>query len=173
MVDGGLYLKRKTKRLELIPLGAYGLKLLLHDLSAFERVCHYYEVFGASNEMHPMKALRTVTKLPKTTIYEAKRTPTKTFLKTSGLLLVRQKPPTANGVCFSAIEDEHGILDLILFKNEYIKFKNLFLSHCFLIIGGIIERDGHSISMIVKTMAPIFKTPSSQNTLHIEPTQYF
>lgn len=49
-------MKRKTKRLELIPLGAYGLKLLLHDLSAFERVfeCSYqgekmegilYEIF--------------------------------------------------------------------------------------------------------------------------------
>jgi error-prone DNA polymerase len=147
---------------------------LFKDLSEFQEIKSDYEAFGMSARGHPMSALRKIHALPKLTIFDAKRTPPKKYIKTSGLLLVRQKPPTANGVCFAAIEDEHGFLDLVLFSKEFEKFKEVFLYQCFLIVGGYIEREGHSISMIVKSVEPIWKNQSEElNGLTIEPTQYF
>jgi DNA polymerase III alpha subunit len=143
-------------------------------LSDFETVKADYEAYGLSTSSHPMAALRKEMKLPRITTFEAKRSPPKTFIKTAGLLLVRQKPPTANGVCFAAIEDEHGFLDLVLFQDSYQRNREVFLNNCFLIVGGSIERDGHSVSMIVKTVEPIWTQESIQTSgLMIEPTQYF
>lgn len=145
------------------------------QLEGYDRIRHDYAAFGLSAKEHPMAALRKAKKLPRETSFDVKRKPPKSFVTTSGLLLVRQKPPTANGVCFGAIEDEHGFVDLILFKQEFEKFREVFLYNCFLIVSGIVERDGHSVSLIVKNIKPVFTVMDSEAeaTLTIEPTQYF
>lgn len=152
-----------------------------HDTAAFskvdgyERIRHDYSAFGLSAKEHPMAALRKVKKLPRDTSYEVKRKAPKTFVTTSGLLLVRQRPPTANGVCFAAIEDENGFIDMILFRQEFEKFRDIFLYNCFLIVSGVVEREGHSVSLIVKNLKPLFTVAEeeSKTSLKIEPTQYF
>lgn len=144
---------------------------LFSALNAFESVTADYTAYGASAVMHPMAALRKVQKLPPLTTAGAKRRPPRTTVRTAGLILVRQKPPTANGVCFSVIEDEHGFLDLVLFKREFEKYKEIFLYQCFLIVTGTIERDGHSVSLIVKKLEPLWQPNAAPLT--IEPTQYF
>ncbi len=142
-------------------------------LNGYEAVSSDYAAYGASTKAHPMAELRKIRKLPKLTSFEAKRAPPKTYIKTSGLLLVRQKPPTANGVCFGAIEDEFGFLDLVLFQKEFEEAREVFLNECFLIVGGYIERDGHSVSMIVKKVEAIFTEKVQAKRLSVEPTQYF
>ncbi len=144
--------------------------LLFAPLNDFQAVSAEYTAYHHSATEHPMSALRKIRKLPFLTTHEAKRKPPRTNVRTAGLILVRQKPPTANGVCFSVIEDEHGFLDLVLFKKEFEKYKELFLHQCFLIVSGTIERDGHSVSLIVKRLEPLWK---SEDPLTIEPTQYF
>jgi len=155
--------------------GVANTKLTLFDsFNAFESVKADYGAFNLSTQAHPMQALRKIKKLPRMTTFDAKRTPPKTKITTAGLLLVRQMPPTANGVCFGAIEDEHGFLDLVLFKEDYEKCKPVFLFNCFLIVSGYIEREGHSVSMIVKNVEPIWDEDAKEiNGLVIEPTQYF
>jgi error-prone DNA polymerase len=143
-------------------------------LDPFAAVREDYQAFGASVQAHPMAALRKVRTLPAMTTYVAKRQPPKTRVCTAGLLLVRQRPPTANGVCFAAIEDEHGFLDLVFFPKDYERNKEVFLHNCFLIVNGIIEREGHSVSMIVKKVESIWKAEARETEgLVIEPTQYF
>jgi len=143
---------------------------LFESLNELEAVSADYAAYGHSARAHPMVPLRKMLKLPRLTTFEAKRVKPRTYVRTSGLLLVRQKPPTANGVCFAAIEDEHGFLDMVLFQKEFAKFEEVFLHHCFLQVGGYIERDGHSVSLIVKDIQPVFKEDEG---LVIEPTQYF
>jgi error-prone DNA polymerase len=144
------------------------------DLGEFEAISCDYDSFSASTKGHPMEALRKIKNLPKATIFNAKRLPPGSFVTTSGLLLVRQRPPTANGVTFGAIEDEHGFLDFTLFKDEFEKFKDVFLNNCFLILSGVIQRDGHSINMLVKNIKPVWPSEAlDTKSLVIEPTQYF
>lgn len=145
---------------------------LFQELSDWQAVQSDYSAFGLSTRTHPMVPLRKMKKLNTLTTFEAKRTKPKTFVRSAGLILVRQKPPTANGTCFSAIEDEHGFLDMVLFPKMYEKHKKVFLNHCFLIVGGFIERDGHTVTLKVTEMEPIFDV-SHDESLMIEPTQYF
>lgn len=120
---------------------------------------------------HPMQALRDVYPLPKNTTYDAKRADRKTALSLAGLILLRQKPPTANGVCFATIEDEFGLLDLVLFKKDYARLKTIFLQHYFLNVSGYIDRDGHAVSLIVKNLWTI--SPQLEKTIPADPAQYF
>jgi error-prone DNA polymerase len=85
---------------------------------------------------------------------------------------VRQKPPTAKGTGFSALEDEHGFLDLVIFKKVFEKYKEVYLHNCFLIFGGYIERDGQTVTMKVTEIHPIFKNEALMN-FNVDPTQYF
>jgi error-prone DNA polymerase len=137
--------------------------LPLNDESAFiftslnkhEAIKAEYEAYGLSVLGHPLKALREIINLPTLTIARLKQKPPKTIAKIAGLLLIRQKPPTANGVCFAAIEDETGILDLVLFSKVYEKFKEIFVYQCFFKVSGYVERDGHSVSFIVNSLEGI------------------
>ena len=142
-------------------------------MTPYETIKSDYDAYQMSANGHPMQGLRSLYRLPKTTTRDAKNSPPKTFIKTSGLLLVRQKPPTANGVCFGAIEDEYGFLDLVLFQDSFEKNKEAFLYNCFMIVSGYIERDGHSVSMIVKKVEGVWKNTLPESQLVIEPTQYF
>lgn len=131
------------------------------SLTAYEAVTADYNAFGLSIRGHPLKALRDIRDLPKLTIAKLKQRPPKAKAKIAGLLLLRQKPPTANGVCFAALEDETGILDLVLFNKVYEKYKEIFSYQCFFTVSGFIERDGFSVSFIVHTVENIFKDEKS------------
>ncbi len=143
-------------------------------LNLFEEVQNDYDSTRISVKAHPIEALRKIRALPPMTVFEVKRSKPKTKIEVAGLLLVRQKPPTANGVCFAAIEDEHGILDLVIFKKEYEKYKDIFLHESFLIICGIVERDGHSVSVVVKNIKSVWRSDVEATSNQItKPQQYF
>ncbi|MCB9073037.1 MAG: error-prone DNA polymerase [Bdellovibrionaceae bacterium] len=144
---------------------------LFKGMDEFEQVRHEYDAFGLSTKNHPIAALRQIVRLPKMTSYDVKRCKPKTTIKTSGLLLVRQKPPTANGVCFAAMEDEYGFVDMVLFSKVYERFKDVFLHNSFFEVTGVVERDGHSLSLIVKSLKSI-ELPNSQS-FNADPSQYF
>ena len=45
-------------------------------------------------------------------------------------------------------------MDLILHKEVFERCREIILDHCFLIASGAIQRDGDSISLIVKSIRP-------------------
>ena len=142
-------------------------------LGGFDAISLEYQAYGLSAKGHPMAALRQIRKLPEMTTFQARRKPPGSQITTSGLLLVRQRPPTAKGVCFATIEDEFGFLDLVFFRQKFAELKEVFLHHCFLVVEGRIEREGHSVSLIVEQVAPIFADGGDEQALTIDPRQYF
>ncbi len=144
---------------------------LFQSLDHYEVIKSEYEAYNVSSTGHPMKALREVKPLPSFTTSQARSQRPGTYVETAGLILIRQRPPTANGVCFSVLEDETGFIDLVLFPKIFEKFQSVFLFHCFLIVKGRIEYEGTSVSLIVQSIKPIWEDQASD--LKIEPTQYF
>ncbi len=143
-----------------------------HSLPTFDGITNDYAAYHASARGHPMVELRRIKKIPQTRIQEIKRLAHNTPISVSGLLLVRQRPPTAGGVTFGAIEDETGILDLTLFQDVYAKYKPIFLTNCFLIIRGTLQKDGDAVNVLVRSIAPVFSERDPE-TLSISVSQYF
>ena len=77
-------------------------------LDSFSRIQEEYAAFSLSTHGHPMLALRQMMRLPKLNTQSAKALANGSHLSVSGLILVRQKPPTAKNMTFSTLEDEFG-----------------------------------------------------------------
>ena len=71
-------------------------------------------------------------------------------VKVAGLVLVRQRPGTASGICFITIEDETGCANLVVFQNLFEKYRKEILQSKLLMVEGKLQREGEVIHVIVK-----------------------
>lgn len=60
----------------------------------------------------------------------------------AGLVLVRQRPGTAKGVIFITLEDETGIVNVIVWRKIYEAFRRAVISGRCLRVLGRLQRDG-------------------------------
>jgi error-prone DNA polymerase len=72
------------------------------------------------------------------------------WIKVAGLVLVRQRPGTAKGVCFITIEDETGFANLVVFQNLFEEYRKEILQSRLLMVEGTLQREGEVIHVIVK-----------------------
>ena len=71
-------------------------------------------------------------------------------VKVAGLVLVRQRPGTAAGVCFMTIEDETGYANAVVFENIFEKFRKEVLLSKLIMLQGTLQIEGEVIHVIVK-----------------------
>ena len=66
----------------------------------------------------------------------------------AGLVLVRQRPGTAKGVIFVTLEDETGIVNVVVWPKVFEKNRRTLMTAQFLEVRGRIEREGLVIHVI-------------------------
>jgi error-prone DNA polymerase len=138
-------------------------------LNDFEKIREEYSAYELSTHGHPMQALRRMLPLPKLHTQTAKAKPNGARVTLAGLVLVRQRPPTAKGMTFSTLEDEFGFLDIAIVPQVWERVKPVFLENCFLEVSGKLQRETNSYSLLVSGLRALWK----EEKLVIEPTQYF
>ena len=132
------------------------IETFLPRLNYYDSVCADYSSYGLSVRGHPMHALRSKIKsLPANTISYARNLTSGSSIKVSGMVIVRQRPATASGMTFATLEDETGLLDLALYKQTYERFQDVFDSVPFVVVTGVLQRDGRAVSMLVSMVKPI------------------
>jgi error-prone DNA polymerase len=72
------------------------------------------------------------------------------MVKVAGLVLVRQRPGTAGGVCFITIEDETGYANLVVFESLFEKYRKEILRSRLLMVEGKLQREGDVTHVIVQ-----------------------
>jgi error-prone DNA polymerase len=70
-------------------------------------------------------------------------------VKVAGLVLVRQRPGTASGICFITIEDETGCANLVVFEKLFNQFRPEILQSSLLMVEGKLQIEGEVIHVIV------------------------
>lgn len=142
---------------------------IFNSYTDFESVCADYAAYNLSAHIHPMKALRNSIKLPRLNSKTLRDITPGNQIQAAGLVIIKQRPPTAKGVTFATLEDEFGFIDTIIHADTYKKYYDLFSDECFLTIRGKLQRDGNTVSVLITSAAPILKP----NDLEIEPVQYY
>ncbi len=71
------------------------------------------------------------------------------LVKVAGLVLVRQRPGTAGGVCFITIEDESGYSNLVVFEKLFETYRKEILHSRLLMVEGRLQREGKVVHVIV------------------------
>ncbi len=119
-------------------------------MSMSEHVVHDYASLSLSLKAHPVSFIRE--KLTQLHIIDAKslnEIKDGENVKVAGLVLVRQRPGTAKGVCFITLEDESGCANLVVFANLFTKFKKEILQARLLMVEGKLQRKDEVIHIIV------------------------
>lgn len=136
----------------------------------YQSICLDYRSYGHSTRGHPIQAIRKkFPHLPKMNAATAKASPQGRSVQVPGISVVMQRPPTAKGVVFATLEDETGFLDLIIHQKVFERFKEVILDHSFLLVRGTIQKDGGSVSMIVRDIRSFLDTPSPPEKPNIKP----
>jgi error-prone DNA polymerase len=120
-------------------------------MSEPEHVMHDYATTALSLKGHPVSFVRE--KLQLLHVLSAKEITTAkegSIVRVSGLVLVRQRPGTAGGVCFITIEDETGFSNLVIFQNLFEKYRKEILQARLLMVEGKLQREGDVIHIIVQ-----------------------
>jgi error-prone DNA polymerase len=73
-------------------------------------------------------------------------------VKVAGLVLIRQRPGTASGIVFETIEDETGIVNLIVRPNIYERYRPAARHAGLLEAHGYVERQGEVIHVMALRM---------------------
>ena len=131
---------------------AQGENIILPLMSPSEHVVHDYAATSLSLKAHPVSFIRE--KLDQLHIVPTNHLSTLkdgVFVKVAGLVLVRQRPGTAGGICFMTIEDETGFSNLVIFESLFEKFRKEILQSRLIMVEGKLQIEGEVVHVIVKS----------------------
>ena len=66
----------------------------------------------------------------------------------AGLVILRQRPGTAKGVIFITLEDETGVVNVVVWRAMYEKFRRAVIAGRMLRITGRMQR-AHSVTHVI------------------------
>ena len=77
------------------------------------------------------------------------------WVKVAGLVLIRQRPGTASGVVFETLEDESGIVNLIVWPQVYDRYRPAARHAGLLQAEGYVQRQGQVVHVIAKRLVDL------------------
>ena len=73
----------------------------------------------------------------------------------AGLVILRQRPGTAKGVIFLTLEDETGVVNIVVWRALYERFRRAVIAGRCLRITGRIQRDNGVIHVLAEEIEDI------------------
>jgi len=114
-----------------------------------EQVVSDYQTVRLSLKAHPMQFLRDhyaargfVTADQLNALRSGRR------VSLAGLVLIRQRPGSAKGVCFITLEDESGVVNLVVWPDTMEKYRKVIMGARLMEVRGRVEYDDEVIHVI-------------------------
>jgi error-prone DNA polymerase len=148
--DEPLPLFAATERLEQAALPeAYEPHVALKPMTAGGEVVEDYGHVGLTLRQHPVAFLREDLSRDRiVTCAEVGQLGSGRWVRTAGLILVRQMPGSAKGVMFITIEDETGVANLVIWPKIFEQNRRAILGSRMLRVDGRIQREGDVVHLI-------------------------
>ncbi|WP_035540348.1 error-prone DNA polymerase [Hyphomonas oceanitis] len=130
-----------------------GVGVVLPPIPPSEHVIQDYQTTRLSLKNHPMHFLRTLHTLRGIVSTQAATNQTSgRRIQTSGIVLVRQRPGTANGTAFITLEDETGIANLILWPRVMERFRSVVMRARIIHVKGRIQTADNVTHIIAEVL---------------------
>ncbi|MEO0497630.1 MAG: error-prone DNA polymerase [Pseudomonadota bacterium] len=135
----------------------------LPDMPLREHVVADYQTQRLSLKAHPMAMLRKVfdagihIRMRNGRMRNSKRIKTakdlfqtrqNEWVTVAGVVLVRQKPGTANGVVFITLEDETGTVNIVVWRSLMAKYRRTIMGARMMAVHGKVQREGDIIHVV-------------------------
>lgn len=131
-------------------------QLELPEAPEGEEVLWDYASTGLTLRSHPMLLLRPqLDKYKLKTSQQLRRVPDGRRVRTAGIVTLRQQPPTAKGTIFVTLEDEHGVTQVIVWRDVRETQREVLLGSRLLAVEGRWQREGMVCNLIAERMADL------------------
>jgi error-prone DNA polymerase len=128
----------------------------LPEMSALEETLADYRASGVSTGPHVMAHLRE--RLAQRGVLSAtalRDVPNGRWVRTAGHVIVRQRPGSANGICFLTLEDETGTANAVLTPQQFRRFRVPLHTSPLIEIEGPVQNVDGVLHVRVKRLAPL------------------
>ena len=128
----------------------------LPEMRLGEHVASDYAFLELSLKCHPMALLRQ--DFAREGVVRAVELATLrpgSLVTVAGLVLVRQRPGSANGVIFATLEDETGIANLIVWPDAFERFRAEVMGATLLACTGRLQREGLVIHVVAERLVDL------------------
>ncbi|HRP57570.1 OB-fold nucleic acid binding domain-containing protein, partial [Agriterribacter sp.] len=123
----------------------------LPEMTVSEHVVQDYSSLSLSLKAHPVSFVRAQLQSRQiVSTAELSRLPDGAPVQVAGLVLVRQRPGTASGICFITIEDETGSANLVVFRQLFEQYRKEILQSRLLMVAGRLQREGEVIHVVAQ-----------------------
>ncbi len=146
-----------------------GPEVTLPRMPLREHVVNDYQTLRLSLKAHPVsffredfRARRLLTAIEVATAKDGRR------IQTAGLVLVRQRPGTAKGVVFMTIEDETGIVNVIVWPKVMERFRKVVMTSRLLRVRGKVQRTEdilHLVAEELEDLSPLLLSLSDEQVI--------
>jgi len=125
-------------------------RLRFGGLAAAERLLAEYQVLGFSASGHPLSLLRGA--LPPAVVQSDRlpRLEHRAWVELAGLVVARQRPETAKGFIFVLLEDEAGMVNVIVRPEVYERHRAAIRGEPLLWVRGRLAKDDGTVNVIAE-----------------------
>jgi error-prone DNA polymerase len=121
----------------------------LPQMPLSEEVVADYQTQRLSLKAHPMSFLREgLRRRGFATAAELRRRKNRSTVQMAGIVLIRQRPGSAKGVCFITLEDETGIANLVVWPDAFERYRKIVMGARLIEVRGRIEYDEDVLHVI-------------------------
>ncbi|WP_438042591.1 error-prone DNA polymerase [Sorangium sp. So ce128] len=129
----------------------------LPPLRPLEQLALDYGRVGLSLHDHPMRHVRRALKRRRgagrvRTAEEIKAARDGESVRVAGMVVGRQRPATASGVTFMTLEDETGVVNVIVQRQVFAEYEHVARNAALLLVAGRIERQGQVIHVLAREL---------------------
>ena len=112
-----------------------------------------YQRVGLTLRSHPLKILRpTLRKMRLRSSEEIREARPGQLIRTTGIVINRQRPDTASGVTFATLEDESGLINVTVWRNVAERYRVELTQSRLMTVFGVIERDETTVYVVASRL---------------------
>jgi error-prone DNA polymerase len=139
-------------------------------MSAWERMDAENHHLGLSPHWHPLRLLRPRLSPSWLTATDLDRAPHGMTVTLAGLVVCRQRPGTAKGITFLLLEDETGLVNVIVSRQLYETQRRLVRGVPFLVVKGRLEKQHGTINVVAAQLRELESVPAAMRQPPDDPT---
>jgi error-prone DNA polymerase len=127
--------------------------VLLPAPSESQEILADYRHLGLTSGRHPLALLRaSLTRKGYRSSLELQQLPDGSSVRVGGLVTHMQQPATASGVVFASLEDETGIVNIILWPAVFARQRRCALESSLLVVEGTLQRRDEVAHVIARRL---------------------
>ncbi|MCJ8352855.1 error-prone DNA polymerase [Novacetimonas hansenii] len=131
-------------------------EVLLQPMRDGAEVARDYNRTGLTLRDHPVAFLRAdLIERGMVTCRQALEARDRSSLSVAGLVLVRQRPGSAEGVVFMTLEDETAAINVIIWPDMFERFRRVVLSGQMLGVVGRLQKEGEVVHLVTREIVDL------------------